>query len=91
MTWEIDIFDARDPLPAARKARAHQCRRGTIATVFTVHARDGRRFEVDLHADIGEQVLPLDAPLELNQPETQEIPMPTNTFSTPSIESLNDR
>ena len=47
VTWEIDIT-ASSPQSAARQARAHVKRRGSIATVYTVHREGKEPVKVDL-------------------------------------------
>jgi hypothetical protein len=49
VTWEIDVFNVRSPLEAARKAREAQVREATMATVFIVTNVDqGITTQVDL-------------------------------------------
>lgn len=47
VTWVIDIDEAT-PIGAAREAFEHMQRPGTSANCFTVRARDGETFEIDL-------------------------------------------
>ena len=49
VSWEIDIEDVGSPTDAAKKARAHFERPGSIAHVFHVTSKaDGETIEVDL-------------------------------------------
>jgi hypothetical protein len=59
--WEIDV-EANSPEEAARKARAHQTRRGTMATFFEVFYDGGNdrgnmtHHGVDLHLGTCEEL-----------------------------------